>query len=127
MPFRKGQSGNPKGRKPNAVPPPDAVREYMRNLGVDPLKNIAELANHSPDDKVRLQANSLLADRMYGKAANAPDDSSTPEQRGELARLSVEHRRLEVAKLRREVEIAADGATNEPLEIVVKMYPADGE
>lgn len=67
-PFRKGQSGNPKGRPPTG----HSIAEHIRELGgedghlyVGTLHKLA-IGRHR-DTRARLTAIGLLLDRGYGK------------------------------------------------------------
>lgn len=64
--FKKGQSGNPEGRRRHKLAD-GLVNEY----GPEALQIIRELMRTSKSPKIRLDAAKYLADRAYGKAPQA--------------------------------------------------------
>lgn len=66
MPWAKGQSGNPKGRKAEA----DPVKKFARERSVEAIKRLAELVK-SEDGNVAIKASNAILDRAYGKPAQA--------------------------------------------------------
>jgi len=67
MPFKKGQSGNPGGR-PKRDPKYDAL---LKKYGPKSISIIAELMLNAIEQETRLSAAKYLADRAYGKPAQA--------------------------------------------------------
>jgi hypothetical protein len=63
-PFLAGQSGNPGGRKPI----PEELKNRLRNLS-EKAVDALEQALDSKDNRVRIQAATVLLDRAYGKPA----------------------------------------------------------
>lgn len=63
MPFKKGQSGNPGGRK--AVPKEITIAAQM--LCPEAVKTIGDLMRSSDDNNIRLKAANSLLDRGYGR------------------------------------------------------------
>lgn len=70
-PFQKGVSGNPGGRKKI---PPD-VKSLAKDNGLDAMKALIGLLKSS-DERVKLQAATVILDRGFGRVAQAadPDD-----------------------------------------------------
>jgi hypothetical protein len=60
--FKRGQSGNPGGRKPI----PEELKNRLRSLS-EKAVDALEQALDSKDDRVRIQAATVLLDRAYGK------------------------------------------------------------
>jgi hypothetical protein len=60
--FQPGLSGNPGGRKPI----PEELKNRLRNLS-EKAVDALERALDSKDDRVRIQAATVLLDRAYGK------------------------------------------------------------
>lgn len=63
MPWSKGESGNPKGRKMEKV-----ARDLSRKHGPRAIEIIAELMENADRDAVRADCAQYIADRAYGKA-----------------------------------------------------------
>ena len=70
MPFKKGQSGNPKGRRKEL---PGMKAELERRYGSNGAKLIETLdeLRGSRDQKIRLQATELLLAYLVGKPTQA--------------------------------------------------------
>lgn len=90
MPYKPGESGNPKGRPPVGRSLADALR---RRFPPDRVVDIAESLTESEDDRVRMIALQFIADRGYGKvvdtsAPDADDDSI------DLSHIPIDERRL---------------------------------
>lgn len=66
MPFKKGQSGNPQGRRVEKIS--DAI---AKKFGPEAIEIIADLMRNSPEERVRLDAAKYLSDRAFGKAAQS--------------------------------------------------------
>lgn len=66
MAWKKGQSGNLKGRGIDKL-----SDKLVRQHGPAALAMILHLMEHGKDHKIRLDAAKYLADRAYGKAAQA--------------------------------------------------------
>ena len=71
MPFKKGQSGNPKGRAPGTLTRVfnERCREWTDDHG---WKRLQELARH-PDPQVALKAVMFITDHAYGKPQQSVD------------------------------------------------------
>jgi hypothetical protein len=67
MAFKKGQSGNPGGKKP--IDP--QVKKLLSSKCLWAVKGIIKLAESSEDDGIRLKSFQYLVDRELGKAPQA--------------------------------------------------------
>ena len=70
MPFVKGQSGNPGGRKKES----GDLREMARAASPDMLQILINLAKTSASDRSRVTAANAVLDRAYGKPAQTLGD-----------------------------------------------------
>lgn len=70
MPFVKGQSGNPGGRKKEA----GDLRELARAASPEMLQILIDLAKTSVSDRSRVTAANAVLDRAYGKPAQTLGD-----------------------------------------------------
>lgn len=69
MAFKKGQSGNPNGRKKeNGV-----INELAAKHSAWAFQNIVDLAKNSPDLKIKLAASQYIVDRDAGKPKQQVD------------------------------------------------------
>jgi alanine-alpha-ketoisovalerate/valine-pyruvate aminotransferase len=68
-PFQPGQSGNPGGRPKMR----DALKARIAKLASKDAVDVLQNALKSADEKVRLQAASILMDRAWGKAITPSD------------------------------------------------------
>lgn len=68
MAFKKGESGNPKGKPKGAVSKPQ-IRDYITPAEI---KNLIQEIKESEDLKAKL----WLAEQVFGKAPAHPDDDS---------------------------------------------------
>jgi len=94
--WKKGQSGNPTGRKPDkelAILRKEA-REVFGPYAKEAVNTIVELMKSSSVDKVRLAAADLIATRVWGKAPEKVEltgadgkDLLAPSPRAELLAL----------------------------------------
>jgi hypothetical protein len=73
MPFVKGQSGNPAGRKPGQLREIQNLAAAARKFAPMALRTIAKLCRESETETVRLAAANSLLDRGYGKPAQSID------------------------------------------------------
>lgn len=67
--FKKGQSGNPKGRPKKSKEEVDAEK-ICRSFAPEALEKLRELMDSS-NDSIRLKAISIILDRAYGKPKQA--------------------------------------------------------
>jgi hypothetical protein len=70
MPFQKGQSGNPGGRKP--IPP--EVKEALKAMEPRAVERLRELLE-SDDDKIAMAAVKEVLDRNLGKPPQSLEHS----------------------------------------------------
>lgn len=75
-PFKKGQSGNPKGRPPVVR----HVRELARQHTETAIRALIDIATSSRSDSARVRAAEALLDRAYGRPTQhiAGDDDAAP-------------------------------------------------
>ena len=71
MPFVKGQSGNPGGRKPI----PEEVKELARAATPKAMRRQVELID-SEDEAIALKATELVLNRAFGKPAQTVNVNS---------------------------------------------------
>jgi len=74
VPWKPGQSGNPKGR-PKAV---NDVALLARQHGPAAVEKLAELMHHSKDERVQVAAAKILLDRGYGAVKQIEDIPDRP-------------------------------------------------
>lgn len=67
--WKKGQSGNPGGRRKQDYRLKDLAQEYTEEA----LRTLAHIMRKSEDDKARVIAADKLLDRGYGKPAQSVD------------------------------------------------------
>ena len=72
--YKKGHSGNPKGRPP-LIP---EGRKLLKEHGPNAIAKIVELLN-SDNDTVALKAAIYLADQAYGRAKESVDIKQSEE------------------------------------------------
>lgn len=72
MPFKKGQSGNPSGRRKVV----GEIRELAMQEAPDAFQRIAKLVR-SDDERVALAAAQTILDRAYGKAIQTVNTNVT--------------------------------------------------
>jgi len=75
-PFKKGESGNPKGRPPIDYNIKAACQKLAPNL-IEILKNIAESEDAKHADRIR--AADILLDRGFGRAIQPTKDLGAGE------------------------------------------------
>lgn len=71
MPFQKGQSGNPSGRKRSDQSVIANLAAEARKYGPMALRTIANICRKGETETIRLAAANSLLDRGYGKAAQS--------------------------------------------------------
>jgi hypothetical protein len=71
MPFQKGQSGNPGGRRPGQVRAIQNLAAEARKYGPLALRTIADICRKGENQTVRLAAANSLLDRGFGKPAQS--------------------------------------------------------
>jgi Family of unknown function (DUF5681) len=71
VPFQKGQSGNPGGRRPGQVRAIQNLAAEARKHGPLALRTIADICRKSESQGMRLAAANSLLDRGYGKPAQS--------------------------------------------------------
>lgn len=81
--FQPGQSGNPGGRKPI----PEELKNRLRNLSSKAVDAL-ERALDSEDDRICIQAATVLLDRAYGKPAQQLDTSISSRSENEQAQIA---------------------------------------
>lgn len=64
--FKKGQSGNPNGRRAEI-----SSKRSFAKLGDRAMKVIEDMMDNSEDPKIRFDAAKYLADRAFGKPAQS--------------------------------------------------------
>jgi len=69
MPFKKGQSGNPQGRRIKSAGARE-VEAAARLHGLASIERLVALAA-SDDERISLAANNSILDRAYGKPKQA--------------------------------------------------------
>ena len=81
MPFKPGQSGNPKGRPPKPLALTTAIRQCLRKKGPDGIvyrrriaQKLVELADAGNVEAIR-----ILLDRIDGKVPDALDVRASGE------------------------------------------------
>ena len=62
--FKKGQSGNPSGRKKQDP----EVKKLLAEKGLDALHTIVDLMHNASEERVRMMCARDIADRAFGKA-----------------------------------------------------------
>lgn len=67
MPFEKGKSGNPGGRKKGENPLVDLARAHCEEA----MLGIIDLSKNAKDDKIKLRAKEIIIERAWGKAVQA--------------------------------------------------------
>lgn len=75
-PFRKGQSGNPRGRPPEIR----HIKELARQHTETALRALIDIATSGRSDSARVRAAEALLDRAYGRPTQriAGDDDAPP-------------------------------------------------
>ncbi|WP_437870877.1 DUF5681 domain-containing protein [Methylorubrum extorquens] len=89
MPFVKGQSGNPAGRRKEH----GDIRELARAKTGDALKALVQVATKGKSESARVSAATALLDRAYGKPPQSHEMSGpggAPIAIADLSRLSNE-------------------------------------
>lgn len=66
--FKKGQSGNPKGRPPT----PEATKQLLKDASYEAAYNVIRIAKN-PKHPKQLQACQDILDRNFGKATQPID------------------------------------------------------
>lgn len=69
MSFKKGQSGNPGGRRKQDYRIKDLAQRYT----VEALATLRSIMKGSDDDRARVAAANAILDRGYGKPAQSVD------------------------------------------------------
>jgi hypothetical protein len=76
MPFKKGQSGNPAGRKPGSVTKATVeLRALAGKYSKDAIEGLVRIARTSESDSARVSAWREILDRYAGKAPQAVTDA----------------------------------------------------
>lgn len=66
-PFKKGQSGNPSGRKKV----PEDVKLAFRSLTMDAVRTLTEVMHHGDNDSSRIRAAEIILNRAWGTPTQA--------------------------------------------------------
>ncbi len=91
MPFKPGQSGNPRGRPPVGESLATAVRDMGGKDGKKFLAELKRIAFKSKDDRTRLQALQVLIERGYGKPPQTIDMNAGADGEGLMIKVVHEH------------------------------------
>lgn len=71
MPFKKGESGNPKGRP---VDPAIAeIKEHAKKYGLESLERLVFWMRQKDEPKASVNAANSILDRAYGKCKESVD------------------------------------------------------
>lgn len=70
-PFKKGESGNPKGRAVEKLP--DDVKALLAEKAPEAFKTVCDLMHNADKDSVRLAAAQEVLNRHLGKPTQAVD------------------------------------------------------